>query len=424
MSQSSGPPSWLFSNNTSNTTKAAGTVDDTATGTHKKADKMAKKSSKAASSARAQAPSAPPAALLNLVGSFLNQHSFPKAHRAFQKEIDENGWVSEASKDGDNSLISIFQTWESGQNSKVESEAESDDESSDESSSSSSSSSGSGNVRQSGASLTTSSAVEKYTSATKNLKRKAPVDSSSSETSDSSSAYSDSGSGSGSSSDSDDEPRVKKRKTAKAVATKHEPASSDSDSDDGRMDVDGDSSDESSSHNDSSSDSESGSDSTSDSGSEVAAAAKVALPESDSSSSDSDSDSSSDSDADADSAKVKFKNYAQGAASKDSSDTSVTLDNQSPVPKPRVVEPPLPPNPVIKGGKKQNERFSRIPKNMKVDPRFASNEYVSMDYSRRAHEDLIVTKGKGFTKEKNKKKRGSFRGGLIDITERKAVYFD
>lgn len=47
-----------------------------------------------------------------------------------------------------------------------------------------------------------------------------------------------------------------------------------------------------------------------------------------------------------------------------------------------------------------------------------------MSYSQRAHEDLIVTKGKGFTKEKNKKKRGGFRGGNIDIHEKKSVYFD
>lgn len=32
----------------------------------------------------------------------------------------------------------------------------------------------------------------------------------------------------------------------------------------------------------------------------------------------------------------------------------------------------------------------------------------------RASQDLIVTRGKGFTKEKNKKKRGSYRGGEID----------
>ncbi|RPA79226.1 hypothetical protein BJ508DRAFT_211291, partial [Ascobolus immersus RN42] len=31
----------------------------------------------------------------------------------------------------------------------------------------------------------------------------------------------------------------------------------------------------------------------------------------------------------------------------------------------------------------------------------------------KASADLIVTRGKGFTKEKNKKKRGSYRGGSI-----------
>lgn len=56
--------------------------------------------------------------------------------------------------------------------------------------------------------------------------------------------------------------------------------------------------------------------------------------------------------------------------------------------------------------KKQQIPFSRIPTDQKVDDRFASNEYVSYDYADRAHRDLIVTRGKGFTKEKNKKKRG------------------
>ena len=36
------------------------------------------------------------------------------------------------------------------------------------------------------------------------------------------------------------------------------------------------------------------------------------------------------------------------------------------------------------------------------------------DWGARANEDLIVTRGKAFTKEKNKKKRGSYRGGTID----------
>jgi hypothetical protein len=63
--------------------------------------------------------------------------------------------------------------------------------------------------------------------------------------------------------------------------------------------------------------------------------------------------------------------------------------------------------PSTKVAKKMNVPFSRIPADIKVDPKLASNAYVPYDYAERAHQDLIVTKGKGFTKEKNKKKRGS-----------------
>jgi hypothetical protein len=63
---------------------------------------------------------------------------------------------------------------------------------------------------------------------------------------------------------------------------------------------------------------------------------------------------------------------------------------------------------VDKNGKKQNVPFSRISADQYVDPRLASNAYVPYDYAEKAHRDLIVTKGKGFTKEKNKKKRGKF----------------
>ncbi|PCD24376.1 hypothetical protein FGRA07_11209 [Fusarium graminearum] len=101
-------------------------------------------------------------------------------------------------------------------------------------------------------------------------------------------------------------------------------------------------------------------------------------------------------------------------------------DATSPEFQSNLANPPLPPDPIMNGNgkKKQNEPFSRIPKDIKVDPKFASNEYVSIAYSQRAHEDLIVTKGKGFTKEKNKKKRGSYRGGAIDISDKKGIYFD
>ena len=62
----------------------------------------------------------------------------------------------------------------------------------------------------------------------------------------------------------------------------------------------------------------------------------------------------------------------------------------------------------IKKLKKDNVPFQRIPADTKVDPRFASNEYQSYEYADRAFQDLSVTRGKGFTKEKNKKKRGEF----------------
>ncbi|KIW14324.1 hypothetical protein PV08_07106 [Exophiala spinifera] len=55
---------------------------------------------------------------------------------------------------------------------------------------------------------------------------------------------------------------------------------------------------------------------------------------------------------------------------------------------------------------------------------YLSNAYQSYDYADRAYKDLSVTRGKGFTKEKNKKKRGSYRGGAIDISGGKAFKFD
>ncbi|KAI9700021.1 MAG: hypothetical protein M1836_002555 [Candelina mexicana] len=74
--------------------------------------------------------------------------------------------------------------------------------------------------------------------------------------------------------------------------------------------------------------------------------------------------------------------------------------------------------------KSQNTPFSRVPKDVKVDHRLSSNAYQPYDYAEKAHQDLIVTKGKNFTKEKNKKKRGSYRGGAIDVDGRKGIKFD
>jgi hypothetical protein len=77
----------------------------------------------------------------------------------------------------------------------------------------------------------------------------------------------------------------------------------------------------------------------------------------------------------------------------------------------------------IKRAKKENVPFSRIPKDQVVDPRLTSNAFVPYDYAQRAHEALIVTKGKAFTKAKNKGKRGSYRGGIIDQTP-KGIQFE
>lgn len=109
------------------------------------------------------------------------------------------------------------------------------------------------------------------------------------------------------------------------------------------------------------------------------------------------------------------------------------------VPVSNTAAPPLPPDPSTlnkknnrgKGGavpdkKQPNEPFSRIKRDIVVEDKFRSNRFTdnSHDWGRKAHEDLIVTKGKGFTKEKNKKKRGSYRGGFIDTGARNGIKFD
>lgn len=83
-----------------------------------------------------------------------------------------------------------------------------------------------------------------------------------------------------------------------------------------------------------------------------------------------------------------------------------------------------PSTPAAQVPRKTNVPFSRIPKDIKVDPKLASNAYVPYDYAQKAHEDLVVTKGKNFTKEKNKKKRGSYKGGYIDVEGKKGIKFE
>jgi hypothetical protein len=45
------------------------------------------------------------------------------------------------------------------------------------------------------------------------------------------------------------------------------------------------------------------------------------------------------------------------------------------------------------------------------------------EYGMKAHVDLIKTRGKDFTKEKNKKKKGTYRGGVIDMHGSYSVKF-
>lgn len=69
-------------------------------------------------------------------------------------------------------------------------------------------------------------------------------------------------------------------------------------------------------------------------------------------------------------------------------------------------------------------RFQRVPHDIKIDPKLASNAYRAHDYGDRAFQDLSVVRGKGFMKEKNKKKRGSYRGGTIDVSGGKGIKFE
>jgi hypothetical protein len=464
--QHRGPPSWLF---TSNSNYNSSSNDDT----------MSKKTS-SAKAAETVMTDAPPPELMDMVETFLSEHA-PTAHAAFKQHRAKNGHQNKKrlGHSRHHSLVSIFQTWEtslSGSEGKAEiksnaekvldvsstsdsdsgSDSDSDDgadvnmadvgEETTSSESSSSEEGGSDRVSESDSDEGVPAAAvptpqTRAAPAANTLKRKAPEVDSTSEESDS-----DSDESSSDTSSEDEKPQSKKQKTVTQtdsnVDSSSESESGDDDNDDSssveseseekatfKMDV------ESADDIDdgSSSESESGS-SGSDSESEAEVAAKIPLPESDSSS-DSTSDSDSDSDSDGEKA-----GEANGAAVlnnlHDPSDSSVTLDKTSPEFQAASKFPALPPDPSEfrlnnrgKGGKgdreqKQNIPFSRIPKDVKIDPRLQSNAYVPYDYAQKAHEDLIVTKGKGFTKEKNKKKRGSYRGGPIDVHGKGGIKFE
>ncbi|KAF7295578.1 SRP40-C domain-containing protein [Mycena indigotica] len=79
--------------------------------------------------------------------------------------------------------------------------------------------------------------------------------------------------------------------------------------------------------------------------------------------------------------------------------------------------------------RKNNTPFQRInPDKVRteymMDNRYQNKAGPSNDYGKRAHEDLIVTRGAGFRKEKNKKKRGSYRGGEITMQSHSIKFGD
>ncbi|KAJ2077385.1 jun-like transcription factor [Coemansia sp. S100] len=185
----------------------------------------------------------------------------------------------------------------------------------------------------------------------------------------------------------------------------------------------------SSSSSDSSSSSESDSSSSSDSDSSSSSS---------SSSSDSDSDSSSSSSSDSDSdSDTKGETASKAPAKKRrlSLETPVKPKTQTTAPVPQTA----PAKAAGKDGRfakrgeagnAPNTPFCRIrPEDVVyADERLKDNTYISKggfenDFGYKAHMDLIVTRGKGFTKEKNKKKRGSYSGGKITMQSH-SIKFD
>jgi SRP40, C-terminal domain len=463
-------PEWLFPSKANPTSTPLSQTEDQLKNKDKQ---LAKDLLKRRAAGEPPKPAAPPQ-LLKLVSTFLVEYEFTSTAQALETERKGRGETAEGSEDAP-SLDTIYTEWRAvkGQtkglggdmsaakvkpikkekSSKQESDESSSESSSDDSDvemadapepkklssrrSSSSTSSTSSSSSDSDADDEEDVPVKAQSPKPRvnGLKRKAASSSESS---------------SGSDSSSDEE-----GPTAKKVKTEVSDVSSDSDSsseEDSSSDSDSSSEGETSKvkkskATDSSSESEtSSSDSGSDSDSSMnSIAQKVPLPDSDS---DSETSSESNSESSIEAAKKRplvgsdtsatlsdgpkkmtpsDDSSSDSASSSDSeSETKPTKKESKPVlTLKRELSPPLPPDPVAKLPKKRiNEPFSRIPKNIKVDERLASNAYVPYDYAQKAHEDLIVTRGKGFTKEKNKKKRGSYKGGYIDVEGKKGIKFE
>ncbi|KAK2466730.1 hypothetical protein APHAL10511_000988 [Amanita phalloides] len=100
------------------------------------------------------------------------------------------------------------------------------------------------------------------------------------------------------------------------------------------------------------------------------------------------------------------------------------VDEERPIKKRKSSEDgePLPivKQPIPMGGKNSNAPFrrvdlSKVSSNIVVDNRYENKASPANDYGHRAYKDLISTRGAGFRKEKNKKKRGSYKGGEITL---------
>ncbi|KIW41611.1 uncharacterized protein PV06_07152 [Exophiala oligosperma] len=364
----------------------------------------------------AKSDSGPSAEILGLVGHYLTSFGLESTHKAFQKEVKtlqkRSGWpaptdaatVSDLVPAFELGLLSMVQdAMKSNASSSNDTDEDSDSSDSDDSTSSSddsgndsdgeddlsSSDSDSGDDSDDSSSDESSASdklPQKASQKKKILKRSASTSSSSSSSSSTSE----------SSIDREEEVTVKPTAT-KNLKRKVEVLSS----------------------SDSSSDSGSDSDSSSDDDhpvkrAKVVPTTKATEKSSRELSSGSDSDSSEDEAADDRTHGAKLT--PEPDENSDSSNT-VMGDNMAADSKPDSTKPPK------KHVGARPTPLAQLSAQATVDSHI-SNAYQSYDYADRAYKDLSVTRGKGFTKEKNKKKRGSYRGGAIDISGGKAFKFD
>lgn len=124
---------------------------------------------------------------------------------------------------------------------------------------------------------------------------------------------------------------------------------------------------------------------------------------------------------------------SSSSSSSDSSSSSSSSEEEERAPKKAAVSPPSP---------KSAERKKKTPTSAKMfkrideskvqflseDQRVLDNSYQSAfgrsGWGGDAAAHLIKVKGKDFRHEKTKKKRGSYRGGAIDINQVSSVRFD